>query len=551
MALQPELQGASQSTIVHEGHGGGALSVAFSPDGKSVASGSRDMAIRIWNASSPSPIGKPLRGHSGTVYSVAYSPLGYVLASGSNDGKVRLWDVNTGQQMGQLWADSSVNSVAFPPDSNLLASGSRKGTVQVWDVQKRTPTSHPFTGHTDCVYSVAFSPDGTRLVSGSYDKTIRVWDVERGATVVGPIKGHTGPVRSVSFSPDGSQIISCSRDRTIRLWNARGGEPIGTPYEGHTSVVNSVSFSPHGIYVASGANDDTVRLWDVRNGHQVDQPFKEHTNLVLSVAFSPCGQYVASGAEDHKVIIRSIVDKVPNFVNHIDSHGMMEDDGHSVQPEHIDARHMSTQQIFSSLISSGCIDLSSQMDARQDTAMIVSGGGFGDIWKGQLHSGTKVAIKAWRTNAIDGRSYKTIKRAARELFCWSRMNHPNVHQLMGVIMFKDQYLGMVSEWMDNGNLHEYLRKHPSADCYQLCTDLASGLGYMHSQSMVHGDVKAANVLVSSDGVARLSDFDFVVLSGVSSLVFSQTSNTRAGSIRWTAPEILREEVKGRTQQSDA
>ncbi|CAE6411214.1 unnamed protein product [Rhizoctonia solani] len=117
-------------------------------------------------------------------------------------------------------------------------------------------------------------------------------------------------------------------------------------------------------------------------------------------------------------------------------------------------------------------------------------------------------------------------------------------------MFKDQYLGMVSEWMENGNLHEYLRKHPSADCYQLCIDLASGLEYMHSQSMVHGDVKATNVLVSSDGVARLSDFDFSVISGVSSLVFTQTSNTRAGSIRWTAPEILCEEVKERTAESD-
>ncbi|CAE6459573.1 unnamed protein product [Rhizoctonia solani] len=228
----------------------------------------------------------------------------------------------------------------------------------------------------------------------------------------------------------------------------------------------------------------------------------------------------------------------------------MEEDGDSVQPEQIVSRHMSTEQIFSSLISTGCIDLSSQMDARQDTAMIVSGGRFGDIWKGQLYTGTKVAIKAWRTNTLEGCSYKTIKRAARELFCWSRMDHPNIHQLMGVIMFKDQYLGMVSEWMDNGNLHEYLRKHPDNDRYQLCTHIASGLEYMHSCNTVHGDIKAANILVSSDGVARISDFDFAIMSEVSSLVFSESSNTRVGSIRWTAPEVLREEVPRRTTESD-
>ena len=116
--------------------------------------------------------------------------------------------------------------------------------------------------------------------------------------------------------------------------------------------------------------------------------------------------------------------------------------------------------------------------------MIVSRGGFGDIWKGKLHTGGKVAIKTWRTNTLEQCNYKTLKvcpqvslftqlnsdrdqRAARELHLWSRMDHANVHQLQGVIMFRDQYLGMVSEWMENGNLLEYLRKQPSADRYQL------------------------------------------------------------------------------------
>ncbi|CAE7128728.1 unnamed protein product [Rhizoctonia solani] len=196
------------------------------------------------------------------------------------------------------------------------------------------------------------------------------------------------------------------------------------------------------------------------------------------------------------------------------------------------------------------VDLSPQMDAEQDTAMIMSGGGFGDIWKGKLHDGSIVAIKAWRANVLGQCDPKTLKRAAREIYYWSKMQHINIHQLQGVILFKGQYLGMVSDWMENGNLHEYLRKRPDIDRYQLCIHVASGLEYMHSCSVVHGDLKAINVLVSSDGIAMLSDFDFSVMSEVSSLVFSESSNSRSGSIRWASPEILLEEVRNRTTQAD-
>ncbi|CAE6404251.1 unnamed protein product [Rhizoctonia solani] len=210
----------------------------------------------------------------------------------------------------------------------------------------------------------------------------------------------------------------------------------------------------------------------------------------------------------------------------------------------------SAQQMFKCLIGAGCINLSPQMETRQDTAMIVSGGGFADIWMGQLHNGTKVAIKAWRSEALEQCMYKTLKRAARELFYWSKLEHRNIHQLMGVIVFKDQYLGMVSEWMENGNLYNYLQKHPDADRYQLCLDVASGLEYMHTQGMVHGDLKAMNVLVSPDGIARLSDFDFSVMSEASTLMFTESSNSRSGSIRWVAPEMLAEEAPKRTKESD-
>ncbi|EUC58988.1 tyrosine kinase catalytic domain protein, partial [Rhizoctonia solani AG-3 Rhs1AP] len=472
----------------------------------------------MWDAQNPSPIGEPLTGHSGWVWSVAHSPLGNVIASGSQDKTIRLWDVNTRRQLSAIKGYQPFISVAFSPDAKLIASGCggvfspgpSACSVQLWNVQNMTAAANPFKGHTEIVNSVQFSPNGTHVVSGSFDKTIRVWDIERGTTVVGPLKGHTESVRSVAFSPYGSQIVSCSYDDNIRLWDAREGRSIGNPYEGHTYGVHSVAFSPCGTYVASGGNDKTIRIWDVRTGRQVDQPFEEHTSDVYSIAFSPCGQYIVSGSADHNVIIRDVSSKVLDVVDSFDSQTI--------------SSQMSTRQMFECLTSTGCIDLSSQMDPKQETAMIVSGGGFGDIWMGRLHSGGKVAIKAWRTNTLERCDYKTLKRAARELFLWSRMDHPNIHRLEGVIMFRDQYLGMVSEWMENGNLHEYLRKYPGADRYQL--------------------------VVSSDGVARLSDFDFSIMSEVSSLVFSESSNSRSGSIRWAAPEMLLTEAPKRTTQSD-
>ncbi|CAE7114213.1 unnamed protein product [Rhizoctonia solani] len=567
MESQPRLPQTRQSPTIYEGHTRGINSVAFSPDGKSVASSSNDNTIRLWSIQSPSTIGDSLIGHAHWVDSISYSPLGNILASVSPDKTIRLWDVSQGRQLSEpLRGDHWFHSVAFSPDPNLIASGSGKGlygddgtacSVQLWDIRKRALATKPLKGHTGGVRSLAFTPDGTRVISGSFDKTIRVWDIERETTIDAPLEGHTGWVRSISLSPDGSRLVSCSADRTLRLWDIRSGKTISKPYEGHADKVDSTAFSPNDTYVVSGGQDHTVRLWDIRTGKEVDQPFEEHTDWVTSVAFSPCGQYVASGSHDQKLIIRSIFSNSPKPSNDVERCKTPENENDIRRARDETTQtivgQMTTQQMFDCLVVAGCIDLSSQMDTSQGDARIVSGGGFGDIWIGKLHSGTKVAIKAWRTDALEQCRYKTLKlyqRAARELFYWSRMQHRNIHELMGVVLFRGQYLGMVSEWMENGNLQKYLRNHPGADRYQLCVDVASGLSYMHSRSTVHGDLKGANVLVSSDGVARLSDFDFSVMSEASSLLFSESSNTRSGSIRWVAPEMLIEESPKRTTQAD-
>jgi len=199
-----------------KGHQHWVNSVAFSPDGKTIVSGSRDKTIRLWDTTGK-PIGQPLKGHQAGVYSVAFSPDGKTIVSGSRDKTIRLWDT-TGKPIGQ-----------------------------------------PMKGHQAEVNSVAFSPDGKTIVSSSWDKTIRLWDTT-GKPIGQPLKGHQDGVNSVAFSPDGKTIISGSSDKTIRLWNTTG-KPIGQPLIGHEHHVNKVVFSPDGKTIISGSGDNTIRLW--------------------------------------------------------------------------------------------------------------------------------------------------------------------------------------------------------------------------------------------------------------------------------------------------
>ncbi|CAE6474308.1 unnamed protein product [Rhizoctonia solani] len=313
------------------------------------------------------------------------------------------------------------------------------------------------------------------------------------------------------------------------------------PYESHLDWVMSVAFSPNRNYVASGSLDHTIRIWDIRTNSPVDEPLQEHREGVYSVSFSPCGRRIASGSSDKKVLIWN----TPNHDTYADSsfdYGNVQMDRcvakrpGAVGMEVIN-QHSSMRDMFDLLCQHGCTDLSSKMDTTREDIVNMTGGGFGDIWKGELRDGTIIAIKIWRSSVIEQFDYKTLKRAAREAHFWSRMRHTNVHELMGVVIFKDRFIGMVSEWMENGNIYEYTRRNPQINRFQMCAQVESGLDYMHKIDAVHGDLKGLNVLVSSDGAAKLADFGLSTMAE-SSLEFSETSSSQAGSIRWAAPELL-------------
>jgi tricorn protease-like protein len=199
-------------------------SLAFSSDGQWLVSGSTDWAVRLWNVGTGQNT-LTLKGHRGTIDSVAFSPDGRRLASGGGgDCTVRVWDSRNGEELLRFKADTqAVKSVAFSPDGQTIASGGFDNTVKFWNAQTGEQTL-ALTGHTNWVYSVAFSPDGQFLVSGSRDGSLKLWDAHTGQQI--RTLEANGWVLSVAFSPDGQRIVS-GDEGGIKLWEATSnGHPI-------------------------------------------------------------------------------------------------------------------------------------------------------------------------------------------------------------------------------------------------------------------------------------------------------------------------------------
>jgi WD40 repeat protein/serine/threonine protein kinase len=284
------------STIVFNAANGAEVSrgnndqgAVFSPDGTRVAEAcavdlDKKPAVRVSDARSGREVAL-LRGHAKDVVCVAFSPDGRRLATGSADHTARVWDAASGRELASLKGHAAaVNAIAFSPDGARVATASADGTARTWDeAGSKASQMAVMSGHAKGVRCVAFSHDGTRTVTGSEDQTARVWDAATGAQVA-VLRGPRLPVRCVAFSPDGARVAAGAGDAIVRLWEVSGAREVGV-FRGHADAVLSVAFSPDGTRLAAGSEDTTARVWDI--------PTPITGNCV---AFSPDGRRLATTA---------------------------------------------------------------------------------------------------------------------------------------------------------------------------------------------------------------------------------------------------------------
>lgn len=272
----------------------------FSPDGRSLVTGSWDNTFKLWDVASGALLWSDW--HASNLASVAFAPNGRVLATGGGtDATVHLWDVHSGTRIQTLSHPSPVSALAWSPDGRLLASG-HNGSIQLWEgpgTQQAT-TVQTLSGHTSWVMGLAFSPDGTLLASGSWDGTVKVWEVSS-RRLRQELTGHTDRVNRVVWSDDGQTLASCSRDKTIRLWESAKGDARALLL-GHTADIFGLTFTADTRSLLSGSDDGTLRVWDAASG-QCTRVMHGYVASLFGIDWSPDGTQLVSGGTDTLVTV--------------------------------------------------------------------------------------------------------------------------------------------------------------------------------------------------------------------------------------------------------
>jgi WD40 repeat protein len=331
--------------VTQLGHSAAITSVAFSPDGKFVVTGSSDTTARLWETASGKEVYR-LEGHSGSVDAVAFSRDGRFVVTGGADGLVRVWDALTGKEVQnaeghytkRFEGPARILAVAISPDGKFLVAGGASTAAIIWSLETNQEL-HRLKGHQGSINAITFSQDGRFILTGSSDRTARLWDAGT-ATELHRYPGHTNVINTVAISNDNHKVLTGSSDGTVRLWDAEaaavlkthsmtGGTEVKTVafspddrsvamggrrgamyllealtgkelqhFAGHKEDINAITFAPDGHSLLTGSSDKTVRLWNLADGH-LSQSFEGRSDNISSITFSPNGRFVLMGGYDN------------------------------------------------------------------------------------------------------------------------------------------------------------------------------------------------------------------------------------------------------------
>ncbi|MCB0174323.1 MAG: tetratricopeptide repeat protein, partial [Anaerolineae bacterium] len=319
---------------VWEAHTASTWDLAFSPDGRTLATGSWDGTVKLWDIVTGALLWSS--GHTGHIQRVTFTPDGHRLAASGGEATVWIWHTQAGMEPQLLTHPGTVTGIAWSPDSQLLATGDRRGTVRLWAMPETEPPvcRRTLTGHTNAITGLAFAPDGYTLASSSWDGTVKLWDMtallpstslgadppaslhEDGVDepLLQTLTGHTDRVIQVAWSPDSRILATGGHDQTIWLWDVERGR-YRTVLQGHTGGIWSLAFTPDSRSLLSGGEDGTLRQWDVAS-EQCIRIIQGYTVLLYDVDWSPDGGQLVSGGADAGVTIWDAAGQTPPHLLH-------------------------------------------------------------------------------------------------------------------------------------------------------------------------------------------------------------------------------------------